>query len=63
MTIRGKKITDLDMRVIASYMDDDIREQLHSKLAPCSNEKFLKAYIKRDRSILPILRNEFGYED
>ena len=26
------------------YMDDEIREELHNKLAPCSNEEFLEAY-------------------
>ncbi len=26
-------------------MDDDIREQLHQELAPCSDEKFLSEYM------------------
>lgn len=27
-------------------MDDEIREQLHSDLAPCSDLEFLEAYMK-----------------
>ena len=28
-----------------ALMDDDIREALHAKLAPCTKEEFLKAYM------------------
>lgn len=27
-------------------MDDEIREELHEKMAPCSNQEFLEAYAK-----------------
>lgn len=30
---------------IVEMMDDDIRERLHFKLAPCTDEEFLKAYL------------------
>lgn len=30
-----------------NLMDDEIREQLHFELAPCTDEEFLAAYIKR----------------
>jgi hypothetical protein len=63
MTIYGRAITNEDMRNIAGYMDDEIREELHGKLAPCSNEKFLREYIKRDPEILEILRNEFDFSE
>ena len=63
MTIYGRKITNEDMQNIAEYMDDTIREELHGKLAPCSNEKFLREYIKRDPEILEILRNEFDFSE
>ena len=62
MTIHGRKITDEDMRNISGYMDDEIREELHGHLAPCSHEDFLKAYIERDPDIIPILENEFEFE-
>lgn len=63
MTVYGRAITDDDMRNIADYMDDTLREELHGKLAPCSNEKFLCEYIKRDPDILEILRNEFDFSE
>lgn len=63
MTIYGRAITNEDMQNIAEYMNDEIREELHGKLAPCSNEKFLREYIKRDPEILEILRNEFDFSE
>lgn len=30
----------------AAMMDDDIREALHAKLAPCTKEEFLEAYMQ-----------------
>lgn len=63
MTIHGRAITNEDMQNIAGYMIDEIREELHGKLAPCSNEKFLREYIKRDPEILEILRNEFDFSE
>ena len=38
-------INRFNWEVIASYMDDEIREKLHFKLAPCSNEEFLVEYL------------------
>lgn len=38
------KIDDLTMENIATYMDEEVREKVHSKEAPCSNEHFLVAY-------------------
>ena len=49
----------LTMSIISSYMDDAIREELHFKLAPCSNVTFLKAYCKRELSFKELLRNNF----
>lgn len=63
MTIYGREITDEDMHIIAGYMDDEIREELHGRLAPCSAKKFLLEYIKADPAILPNLQNEFEFEE
>lgn len=30
----------------ASFMDDDLREELHQKLAPCADQVFMDAYAK-----------------
>ena len=32
--------------IVTQFMDDDVRESVHGKLAPCSNKKFLKAYLQ-----------------
>lgn len=49
---------------VASYMNDDIREELHIELCPCSNEEFLARYLERDPDFIKILEgitsdNEF----
>lgn len=43
-------IDDLTMENIATYMDDELREKVHSKEAPCSNEHFLVAYYEELQS-------------
>lgn len=48
--------------VIATYMDDDIREGLHFDIAPCSPEEFLKKYIELDPDFEDILKSEFSIE-
>lgn len=32
--------------VIINYMDDDIREQVHRELSPCTEEEFLSRYLE-----------------
>ena len=56
------KISQELMDTIASYMDDDIREDLHGDLAPCKPEEFLVAYAKRDENFEELLSNEFRIE-
>lgn len=55
-----KKISNELMENICTYMNDDIREELHFKLAPCSHRTFLKAYCKRDSEFEELLKNEFN---
>lgn len=65
-----KKITDNTMEAIASYMDDEIREQVHFKFSPCSNECFVKQYYltalknseKHATEFGEILGNEFDID-
>lgn len=47
---------------IASYMDDEIREELHCEMAPCEHEEFLEAYLERDPEFESLLKNEFDIE-
>ena len=37
-----------DWNAITSYMDDDIREQIHGELAPCTEEAFWARYVELD---------------
>lgn len=45
---------------IASYMDDDIREDVHGDLAPCTRDEFLAEYLKRDPDFQTLLDQEFN---
>lgn len=48
------------LEVIATYMNDDIRERLHCEIATCKPEFFLKEYLKRDPGFKELLHDEFG---
>ena len=37
-----------DWDTIVSYMNDDIREQIHGEIAPCTEEAFWERYIELD---------------
>ena len=40
---------DYDNEVAADLMDDEIREQLHADLAPCTDQVFFDAYLVAHR--------------
>ena len=42
VNLNGKTI-DFDAAV--NLMDDEIREELHNKMAPCTDQEFLDAYV------------------
>lgn len=44
MTVKNKNGYELDFDATVDYMIDEIREQLHSKLAPCTEQEFFSAY-------------------
>lgn len=52
-------ITEELMDTIASYMNDEIREDIHQELAPCEPEEFLNRYLELDPDFEEILENEF----
>lgn len=54
-----RKITDEQMNTLASYMKDDIREELHLQISPCSNKEFIRAYLKKDPEFAALLEEEF----
>lgn len=51
-----------NMDVIVTYMDDEIREQVHGEIAPCANEEFLKRYVKLNPAFNTLLKSEFGID-
>lgn len=38
--------TEINYDVAVNLMDDKIREELHSKFAPCGEQKFFEEYCK-----------------
>lgn len=64
MTRYGEEytLTQEDLDVIATYMNDEIRENLHFDMAPCTPEAFLKAYVKEDLGFEELLESEFSIE-
>lgn len=63
MTIFGRRIENDDMENIAGYMGDEIRERLHSEIAPCTHEEFIAAYLREDPDFEDLLRREFDFRD
>lgn len=53
------KLTQELLDIIATYMDDDIREQVHSELAPCEPIDFLRRYLELEPSFNELLNSEF----
>ena len=64
MTSYGENytLTQEELDNIATYMNDEIREDLHFDLAPCTPEEFLKAYVKADPDFEELLKSEFSIE-
>ena len=44
VNLNGCKV---DFDTCAILMDDEIREELHMELAPCTEQEFLDAYVER----------------
>ena len=55
-------LTQEDMDVIATYMDDDIREELHGNIDYFTPDDFITEYVKRDPEFEELLRKEFDIE-
>ena len=58
-----RRITNREMEILAGYMDDEIREEVHFRFAPCTNEEFLAQVIIRDgiakETITDVLNGDF----
>lgn len=44
MVVTNKYGKEFDFAFAVEMMDDDIREELHRELAPCSEQEFFSAY-------------------
>ena len=55
-------LTQEELDIISCYMDDEIREDVAFKLAPCTPEAFLRAYVEEDESFKELLEIEFSIE-
>lgn len=51
ITIKNKYGQELNFDVVTNYMDNDIREYLHTELAPCSPQYFYNIYCKMHKQI------------
>jgi hypothetical protein len=45
--INCDEVTEERLQALAQHMDDEIREELHLKLAPCAPGQFWAAYVER----------------
>lgn len=43
----SEAIETVGMDVIVSMMDEELREQVHHDIAPCTNEEFVEEYLRR----------------
>ena len=59
---RLNDVTQRELDIIAEYMDDCLREYVEFHFSPCTPEKFLREYIRREPSFEDVLRNEFSVE-
>lgn len=41
---------EVDFDAIVNMMDDEIREELHNELAPCTDQEFVDAYIEAHKA-------------
>lgn len=44
MTVKNFWDVEIDFDNAVTYMDDDIREELHEELAPCAEQDFFDKY-------------------
>ena len=54
------ELTQEELDNIATYMNDEIREDVVFDLAPCTPEEFLREYVNRDEQFEDLLKSEFS---
>ena len=63
MKVYGRPLTQKDLDIMATYMDDEIREAVHAELAPCKPEEFLRRYLELDPDFIELLTSEFNFTE
>ena len=53
---------DTNWTAIVNLMDDDLREEVHAEVAPCSNRCFFEIYLKKDPEFEQVVAENFGIE-
>ena len=48
--------------VVCNLMNDEIREQVNTEVAPCSNRTFIKHYLEYDPDFAQVLDGEFSVD-
>ena len=51
------EITQEEIEILAMYMDNDVRERVHSELAPCTPTEFLKRYLIYEPGFSTVVKN------
>lgn len=46
-TVVNEYGVNIDYDLAVSFMDDDLREEIHGDLAPCTDQQFFDEYAKR----------------
>ena len=46
--VKNQYGVEINFETAVNLMNDDIREELHSEIAPCSEQEFFDEYCKRD---------------
>lgn len=46
-TVVNEYGVNIDYDLAVSFMDDDLREQIHGTLAHCTDQEFFNEYVKR----------------
>lgn len=57
-----REVNQVSLDEIAGYMNDEIREQVHAELAPCTPDEFLTRYLQLDCEFINVLLSEFNIE-
>lgn len=51
MKVTDIKGNEIDFELAVAFMDDDIREELHTRMCPCTEQEFYDAYVKEHRKL------------